>query len=230
MAKEYTKHLYLLCDPDTGAVRYVGASVSPKRRALCHKGMSKLVDTRVAVWVRSLYDQGKAPVMDVLDAKGPDEWEDEERFLISYLRFLGFDLLNMSSGGLVGSKACQEHREKLGAASRGRKQTEEQIKKRVESRRGYVDTPEVRQKRLKAARARVWTPENRAAAAEYGRLAQVTEESRAKMREARRLHRERCTALGVPLFTEERREKIRAAALRREANRRAEREQLATNP
>ena len=228
MAKSFTKHLYLLCDPDTGAVRYVGACVNPRKRATTHKSSRGCRQSPVALWVRGLYDQGKAPVMDALDAMGPDEWEDEERFLISYLRFLGFDLLNVNSGGTSGFKVSPANHKKCLDAS-------------VAARRGKKMSPELRAKMSERTKARladrvarglpVFPPEmiEKIRLANTGRVA--SQETKEKLRDIalRKGYRPPGGRGRAGPRSPEEREKMRASASLREAKKRAEKLQLASN-
>lgn len=100
-----TKTIYVLRDPETNAVRYVGATSTPlaKRLAL-HQVLSVGLNTRCSAWIRDLASRGLKPR---IHAVYRDElfWELVEAATIRLLREHGADLLNMTAGGM-GCHGC----------------------------------------------------------------------------------------------------------------------------
>lgn len=85
-----TWYVYALCEPDTGAVRYIGKSADPWRRLISHRSRSASVPMRQ--WVTSL---ASPPVIKVLGEYESDTLaRDDEAAEISRLRDQGADLLN----------------------------------------------------------------------------------------------------------------------------------------
>lgn len=147
------KTVYALLDPKTMEVKYVGCSCNPNRRLLehCSGGVHDSNSTQ-ATWVESI--KPLKPELVVLEAMVGD-WEEAEQFWILYLRFLGFELTNKSSGG-KGSLGCSPSQEvrrlvslrhsgklvseatrlKLSSAGVGRKHSAEETIKLSERSRG----------------------------------------------------------------------------------------------
>lgn len=90
--------IYTLTDPRDNMVRYVGkTSRDPIRRFYGHwscRGKSHSVR-----WVKVLKSLGLKPIMDVIDEVEDERWIQEEKFYISYFKFLGFNLTNLTEGG-----------------------------------------------------------------------------------------------------------------------------------
>lgn len=84
-----TKFIYALCDPDTGAWRYIGASVEPRRRLMTHASTWSGA-TDVYEWIKSL---GRRPDIEILDQCG-DDWKSVEQEWIEAALADGIDLLN----------------------------------------------------------------------------------------------------------------------------------------
>lgn len=94
------KTIYVLRDPRDGCVRYVGATQSALyRRCATHRGMSRCMTSRVAVWLRELLEQGYRPTIEKIEEPTSD-WENAERAAIARYRATGVDLLNETDGGM----------------------------------------------------------------------------------------------------------------------------------
>lgn len=120
-----THLVYILSDPVTGLIRYVGKTQTGLRRRLReHLRAARRGDRRhVCCWLRSLDEQPNIEVVE--ETADPVSLNDAERFYISYFRSLGFDLTNHTHGGegTVGVRRNRtpEWNAKLGAAHRGKK-------------------------------------------------------------------------------------------------------------
>jgi len=131
--------LYYLCDPDTGAVRYVGwTSKTPQRRLVEH-----ISDARHGMkghrcnWLRSLLSAGLVPIIRPCLIAPATDAPHIERLLIAMWRRAGAKLVNGTDGGegvlglrppWTGKKRgpmSEEQRRKLSVALRGRKHTAE---------------------------------------------------------------------------------------------------------
>jgi hypothetical protein len=96
-----TKTIYVLRDPETQAIRYVGATTYPylNSRLKVHVAMCREGTSPCALWVRGLVDRGLSPVIEAV-RKTTEDWEAEEREAIVEFRAAGHDLLNVALGGM----------------------------------------------------------------------------------------------------------------------------------
>lgn len=130
MDRKYKDFLiYVLSDPRTGEIRYVGKSSSNLQRPRHHSTPAKLAKDRSykANWVRSLLRLGIRPVVEVVeDFDSFESLNEAERFWIFQFRALGFRLTNLTNG-YEGSnkKKSAEHRAKIGLAHKGKVVSEE---------------------------------------------------------------------------------------------------------
>ena len=91
-----TVFIYVLKDPETGEVRYVGKSIQPKKRFrdhLCEKTKTHRVN-----WFKSLASRGLKPIMEIED-EAQENWEAIEAAYIQFFREQGCKLVNGTEGG-----------------------------------------------------------------------------------------------------------------------------------
>lgn len=110
--------VYALCEPDTGAVRYVGKSSSGLRRPRDHGRSSVLSRNRTYLtnWIKSLHARGDNYLVQVLETHQSNlTLSDAERRWIAYGRANGWRLTNLTDGGdgAPGFNPSPETREKL---------------------------------------------------------------------------------------------------------------------
>ena len=104
-----TTFIYSLHDPETGHLRYIGKSNSPKRRLAEHfkearRGRVKGYKNN---WLRQLASRGRRPLMLIVDKVMEPSWAEAEKHYIKRARELGFDLVNGTDGG-DGAKLTEE--------------------------------------------------------------------------------------------------------------------------
>jgi hypothetical protein len=76
-----TMHVYALCEPDTGEVRYIGRSYTPYSRCVQHRHSP---NSCVREWVLGLKDKGLSPVVRILHSvRGLYKAQDMERLEIA---------------------------------------------------------------------------------------------------------------------------------------------------
>lgn len=143
-----TTFIYVLKDPETEEIRYVGKSDDPKKRFYRHLKDGRIENYHRASWIKSLALRGLRPVLSILDEVLKTEWPSLECAYIEFFREQGCDLVNATAGGeagpsragrkstletrakqsaalagakhpLFGKKLSQEHRAKLSAAHLG---------------------------------------------------------------------------------------------------------------
>lgn len=87
--------VYALLDPASGAVRYIGKSVNPRKRYIAHiERARKGADTHQYRWIRTLLRRNRTPIMITLQSA--DDLDKAERFWIRYHRERGADLTNLT--------------------------------------------------------------------------------------------------------------------------------------
>lgn len=163
-------YIYGLVDPVSNKIRYVGKSIDPEARLEQHiKDQSHIYKTH---WIRSLLGRGLAPTCTILEIVKPgNDWEASERYWIGKGYEEGWPLTNFTSGGeglrdpspevrtkmsaaKKGKKLSEEHKYKIGAASKNR--TEEyrlKMSKVMRGKRGclgYKHSEETRRRMSKA--------------------------------------------------------------------------------
>lgn len=113
--------IYVLVDPRTGNIRYVGVTHRTKIRLREH--VSKALNrgkTHRERWIVALAKEDLQPIHEVVDVGEGPGWGEREAFWIAYYR-QHYDLVNATDGGegLPGYKPSQELREKWSKQRRG---------------------------------------------------------------------------------------------------------------
>jgi group I intron endonuclease len=93
-----TTFIYVLIDPDTNFVRYVGKSNNPKRRYYKHCSKSKKKTHKVN-WINKLLNENKKPILEVIDEVLVEDWSFWESYWICQFKTWGFKLINNTNGG-----------------------------------------------------------------------------------------------------------------------------------
>lgn len=152
-----TVFIYMLSDPDTGDVRYVGKTKDREARLKVHAAGGKEQNYRGNL-LRSFRVQGIKPYLTTLDEVPENEWPMWEAAYIQFFREQGCNLVNTTSGG-EGVEQTPEIRAKIGNGNRGRKfgpeivermrlrmlgrtHSDETKAKMSEAHKGYVKSPE----------------------------------------------------------------------------------------
>lgn len=93
-----TIYIYTLSD-ETG-VKYVGQAKNPKDRLVHHKcdGSIGRNKTPCGQWIKELMDNGKVPIMTIIEECDTTNSYKREAYWRWYYRKQGCDLLNMKSG------------------------------------------------------------------------------------------------------------------------------------
>lgn len=92
-------YIYVLKCPISKDIRYVGKTISPKRRYNCHLSPKKAtIKTPIGRWVKKLQKSGLRPIMEILETC-ESNWESREKYWILFYRGLGKKLCNLTEGG-----------------------------------------------------------------------------------------------------------------------------------
>jgi len=103
--------IYTLANPITNEIRYVGITTGTLKHRLAQHLSDKRRNKRTS-WIKSLSKKDIIPKIELIDIVSDDIWIEEEKFYISYLRYLGLRLVNMTNGGDK-IEMTKEIREKL---------------------------------------------------------------------------------------------------------------------
>jgi GIY-YIG catalytic domain/NUMOD1 domain len=97
--RKYT--LYVLKDPETLEIKYVGITTKSLRERLSgHMKESKRYTHRYKCkWVNSLTERGLKPLIEHLEFCTEDNWEEREKFYIKDFKEKGYKLTNTDEGG-----------------------------------------------------------------------------------------------------------------------------------
>lgn len=129
--------IYVLRDPITRDVRYVGYSRYPDFRYIQHLGDDS--ESHKSRWIRRLLAQGLKPHLQILEEVGTD-WSDRERYWIATFKFLEEPLTNLNDGG-SGGRHCDEVRARMSQSQRGRVHSEETRQKMSRAMTGLKHKP-----------------------------------------------------------------------------------------
>lgn len=116
--------IYLLIDPRTGLVRYVGVTAGPLNvRMRKHLHMARRgEDSHRSAWIRQLLELGVSPLPWVLELTLDRR---RECFWIAHYRSAGIDLTNGTDGGDGLTNPSPELRQKIADSVRGFRHTAE---------------------------------------------------------------------------------------------------------
>jgi hypothetical protein len=96
-------YIYVLIDPRTDEIKYVGKKNNPEKRLYSHLCPCMLkADNIKNRWLKKLKKEKLKPIMKVIDTTDNDHWEEKEKYWIKHYRELGCPLKNISDGGLCG--------------------------------------------------------------------------------------------------------------------------------
>ena len=138
-------YIYILKDPRTQEVRYVGWSYDVKKRICAHISTAPKTKSHKANWIKGLLFIGLNPIIEVVmfgNIEGG--WKNAERVFIKHYKEKGCNLTNMTDGGegTPGFFPSEETRKKMSTARIGRKQSPEAIAKTLAFLIGRKKSPE----------------------------------------------------------------------------------------
>lgn len=92
-------HIYTISDENNN-IRYIGKSDQPKRRLHQHITIKSNQDKYD--WIQSIIENGSNPIIEIIDSVPVLEWHYWEKYWIEQFKVWGFNLLNISKGGVGG--------------------------------------------------------------------------------------------------------------------------------
>ena len=116
--------IYALRDPISNDVRYIGKTAYlPSRRLNIHLSDSREKTSHLpsAKWMRKLRRSGLKPTVETLEVVNHDgDWEERERYWITFFRESGSRLLNLTDGGegILGRVVPAEVRRRISIANK----------------------------------------------------------------------------------------------------------------
>jgi hypothetical protein len=94
-----TTNIYVLIDPETQKVRYVGKANNISQRYKAHLNRARKHQIHKLNWVNSLKIKGLKPIIEVIDVVPIEDWVFWEIYWISQFKTWGFNLINYTDGG-----------------------------------------------------------------------------------------------------------------------------------
>ena len=94
---EKTVYIYIILNPITNEVRYVGKTTNIKRRFYQH--LHTKLNSYCSKWIFSLLKQNIIPEFSIIDEVTEDNWQFWETYWIAQFKSWGFNLINYTNGG-----------------------------------------------------------------------------------------------------------------------------------
>lgn len=112
-------YIYVLKDPKTGDIRYVGLTRFPVKRL--NNEVNYPHTKHLKNWVNSLKSVGLKPTMEIVEESEEGAACGVERKWITEMRSRGCRLINYTDGGERGYKCTDEYRAAVSASQKGKK-------------------------------------------------------------------------------------------------------------
>ena len=94
-----TTNIYILIDPITEQVRYVGKANNVSQRYHAHLNKARKHQIHKVNWIKGLKEKGLKPIVVAIYFVPIKEWHYFEKFWIVQFKTWGFDLINYTLGG-----------------------------------------------------------------------------------------------------------------------------------
>lgn len=152
-------YIYVLWDPRTNEIRYVGKATDPEYRFSKHlviaRSKSKPKQSHLKNWLQKLNRMGIQPTLDVVEMVPESRWIEKECWWIAFLKENGVRLVNGTLGG-DGVNMTPEIRKKVSDSKRGKpghKHTPETIQKISAKQKGVKRKPLTDEHKAKISKA-----------------------------------------------------------------------------
>lgn len=162
-------HIYILIDPRTYQIRYVGQTINIKSRFIDHT-TKQYGKNRRTCWLNKLRSLNLKPIIQGIEECDETNWADREKYWIRHYRELGCDLVNATGGGEgnIGWIPSEETRRRMSEANKGEKnpnygkiRSEEHKRKIGEGNKGKTMSAESRRKMSEAKKGKTLSKETR---------------------------------------------------------------------
>lgn len=156
-----TIKIYVLRDPNTLEIRYVGmTSKTLKQRLREHldNALYTKHNLHLCNWILKFYNNDKLPIIELIEECAKENWQEREQYWITQFN----NLLNSTEGGegSFGFKHNKITLKLLREQKLGSKQSEETRSRRSKSLKGRIITKEHREKIGKANKGNIYTQYN----------------------------------------------------------------------
>lgn len=182
-------YIYILIDPETNQVRYVGKTKNLKRRYNQHISECSKLKSYKNNWLISLKNKNLRPEMVVIDETDKDDWIFLEQWYIQLYRSWGYRLTNLTEGGegVCGYTPSQETRDKMSKANKGKVVSEETKRRLSATIKGRKMSEETKRKVSEAAKKRGISPEIQAKMLESRKKNPLKHSEESKLRISQKL-------------------------------------------
>lgn len=168
IAQSGNTFIYALLDPTTHLIKYIGKANDPQLRLYRH--MREKGHSHKNSWLHGLKEKGLIPELIILEEVPVSQWQQREKYWITFYRSQGIDLVNGTDGGdgVHGMRHTSEARRKISEAGKGNqygkghKPTPQATMKRRASLQGHAVSSETREKIADSKRGKPRSPETRA--------------------------------------------------------------------
>jgi hypothetical protein len=143
-----TTNIYILIDPRTNMVRYVGKANNVSQRYKAHLNRARKHQIHKKNWIEQLKKEGLKPIIEIVDIVPIDNWIFWETYWISQMRTWGFDLINYTNGG-DGCTFGNQTSFKKGHVSWLGKNHSEESKKKIGDNNWMKGKPSIKRKSIK---------------------------------------------------------------------------------
>lgn len=136
--------IYILIDPQTNEIRYVGKTKHPLAQRLsehCSHAMTSKKRNKRLNWIRSVLRKGYVPIMELVQEVPESIWGQAEKYWVAYYGAIGCDLTNGTEGGEGPDSHTEADRAKQSRAQTGRQDSPETRAKKAAHLRRVAPTP-----------------------------------------------------------------------------------------
>ena len=98
MEKERLATIYVLRDPTTNEIRYVGKTFHKLKYRLQQHIADRFGKSHRSRWINKIINSGLSPIIESVEDNISD-WQNRERFWIKFYREMGIRLVNQTDGG-----------------------------------------------------------------------------------------------------------------------------------